>query len=244
MMRFAPVVWLAGLALGQGFEVATIKPAAETPVGQRPVLGLQVTGDRVEIRGLGLRFSIGQAYGVAAIYVFGEDWLDTKFDIAAKMPVGATAKEMPAMLQELLAERFGLRVHREKRQMPVFAMTVAKGGLKLKELPPDTPNGSKNTPQVMTTIGPLSAIGAAASFAGLRQPLLDQTGLTGKYEIPLDSALIFDGIRRGVVNDLDDSDALARMQQAVEPLGLKIERARVERDVVVVDHVEHAPTGN
>jgi uncharacterized protein (TIGR03435 family) len=231
-----------------GFEVASIKPTPNYPpytvaditAGVRRPVGLLIEGDRVEIHEMTLRFTLGQAYSVAAIYVFGEDWLDTKFDIAAKLPVGASAKQVPEMLQALLTERFSVRLHKEVRSMPIYVLTVAKNGLKLKELPPDTPNSTKNAPGSMISVGPLAAIGAAGSFAGLRRPLIDQTGLTGKYEIPLNPALIFGGTR----DNLDDSDALARMQEAVQPLGLNISRAAQPTQVVVIDHIEHTPASN
>ena len=230
------------------FEVATVKPtpnyppytAADITAGRRRAIGLRIEGDRVEIHEISLRYTLGQAYRVRPIYVLGENWLDTQFDIAAKMPAGASARHVPEMLQTLLTERFGVRAHRETRPMPVYVLTVAKSGLKLKELPPDTPNATRNAPGSMITVGALESIGAAASFAGLRQPLIDQTGLTGKYEIPLDPALIFGGTR----DDVDDSDAFFRMQEAVRPLGLNINRARVPTKVVVIDHIEHSPAEN
>src|SRR4051812_47171270 len=76
------------------FEVATIKPS--DPSG-RPVI--QTQGDRVEYRGVAIRVPLGQAFRVRPIYVFGEDWLDTKFDIVAKLPAGATAQQVPEMLR-------------------------------------------------------------------------------------------------------------------------------------------------
>lgn len=148
------------------------------------------------------------------------------------------------MLRALFTERFGVRMHTETRQMPVFVLRVAKGGFKLKELPPDTPNSSRNLPGSIVMVGTLEAIGAAGGFAGLRNPLIDQTGLTSKYEIPLNSNLIFAGIAKGGNDSLDDSDALARMQEAVEPFGLTIERARIPSEVVVIDHIEHTTSGN
>jgi uncharacterized protein (TIGR03435 family) len=242
-MRALIVVTVACLACSAqdapaavAFEVATIKPS--DPAG-RP--NMQTTGDRVDFRGLALRIPLGQAYGVRPIYVLGEDWLDTKFDIAAKIPAGATAQQVPEMLRALLTERFGVKMHTETRQMPVYVLTVAKGGFKLKELPPETPNAVRNAPGSMVNVGTLDSIGAAASFAGLRGPLINQTGLTGKYEVPLNPALIFAG---GARNTIDDSDALARMREAVEPYGLNIDRARIPTTVVVIDHIEHTPTGN
>lgn len=232
------------------FEVASIKPTPDYPPhtaddirsGRRRPIGLQVEGDRVDIREVSLRYSLGQAYRVRPIYIIGEAWLDTaKFDISAKIPAGASAQEVPEMLQSLLAERFVVRTHREIRQLSAYVLTVAKDRFKLKELPPDTPIGVRNAPGLTISIGPLAdAIGAAGSFAGLRQPLINQTGLLGKYEVPIDPALVFGGVR----DALDDADALDRMRQAVEPLGLKIDRMTLPTEVAVIDHIEHTPSGN
>ena len=73
-----------------------------------------------------------------------------RFDIQAKMPEGATEEQIPEMLQALLAERFGLKVHKSSKDTNVYALTVAKTGLKMKpaEAPPeagpdDAPGGMK-----------------------------------------------------------------------------------------------------
>jgi uncharacterized protein (TIGR03435 family) len=238
---------LAQAPKAPAFEVATIKPFPEgapiAPVaGRRPI---EVVGDRFSTYGMSVRFIIGQAYGVAAIYVFGEDWLDAKFDIDAKIPAGASEKQIPEMLRTLLAERFGLRIHRETRQMPIYALTVAKGGLKVKELPPNTPDSRKTVDGRTVNTATLEYIGAAGSFAGLAHPLRNMTGLSGKYEISLDPALIFAGIPTGNAGrDIDDSDAVSRMRQAVAPLGLEINSAKQPIDAVVVDHIEHTPKEN
>lgn len=224
------------------FEVATIKPVPADAPSARPSFG--VTGDRYEIKGLNVRFLIGQAYGVAAIYVFGEDWLDTKFDLAAKLPEGASEKQIPEMLQTLLAERFGIRIHHETRQMPIYALTVAKGGLKMKELPPDTPDSSKSAPGQMIQVGTLDFIGPASSGAGLAYPLRNMTGLKGKYEMTLDARLLFTTRANFDARTIDDSEGLARVRQAVEPLGLEINPAKQPVEAIVVDHIEHTPKDN
>jgi uncharacterized protein (TIGR03435 family) len=134
------------LALAQKpktFEVATIKTAAPlNPVniaaGQMPHVGMNVQGTRVDIGYMSLGDVIVTAYKVKQYQVTGPDWMKgQRFDILAKMPDGASKDDVPEMLQALLAERFGLKIHKEMREDPVYALVVAKGGHKLKESLPD-----------------------------------------------------------------------------------------------------------
>src|SRR5947199_7819486 len=68
-------------------------------------------------------------YQVIAPDSLGSD----RFNIAAKLPAGATRDQVPEMLQSLLADRFKLKPHREPRDFPVYALIIGKGGLKIKE---------------------------------------------------------------------------------------------------------------
>jgi uncharacterized protein (TIGR03435 family) len=236
------------------FEVASIKPTPNYPpysaedirAGRRRPMGMSIDGARVDIREMTLQYTLGQAFKVRPIYVLGEDWLaNTKFDIAATIPEGRTKQDVPDMLQVLLVERFRLRAHREMRDMPVYALVQAKSGAKLKEVPADTPDAVKNSPDSMVIVGAVTAVGAAGSFAGLRLPVVNATGLEGKYEMPLDPGIIFGGIGSRNPNSLeDDVDGFERMNQALDPLGLKLERRKVPTDVIIVDHIEHTPTEN
>lgn len=236
------------------FEVASIKPtpnyppyaAADILAGRRRPTGLSIEGARVNIREMSMQYTLAQAYGVRPIYVLGDDWLaNTKFDIAATIPEGRTKQDVPDMLQAMLAERFGLRVHREMRDMPVYALVQAKGGVKLKEVPADTPDSVKNSPNSMVMVGTLTTLGAPGSFAGLRLPVVNATGLEGRYEMELDPKIIFGGMGSRNPNSLeDDIDGFDRMNQALDPLGLKLERRKVPTAVVIVDHIERMPTEN
>jgi len=236
------------------FEVASIKPtpnyppyaAADILAGRRRAMGMSIDGARVDIREMTLQYTLGQAFGVRPIYVLGDDWLaNTKFDIAATIPGGRTKKDVPDMLQALLAERFGLRAHREMRDMPVYALVQAKGGVKLKDVPADTPDAVKNSPNSMVIVGTLNALGAPGSFAGLRLPVVNATGLEGRYEMPVDPRIIFGRMGSRNPNSLDDDiDGFDRMTQALDPLGLKLERRKVPTELVIVDHIERIPTEN
>jgi uncharacterized protein (TIGR03435 family) len=70
--------------------------------------------------------------------IVAPDWIGSeRFDVVATLPAGATPAQVPEMLQLLLAERFGLKVHKEKKEFPIYALVVGKSPLKLKEAPPE-----------------------------------------------------------------------------------------------------------
>jgi uncharacterized protein (TIGR03435 family) len=130
------------------FEVASIKSAtmptpAQVLSGQLHI-GMKVDAARVDIGTLSLAELIRIAYRVKSYQVTGPAWMSSeRFDIAAKLPEGATTEQVPEMLQALLAERFQLKIHRENKDQSVYALVVAKGGPKLKPADPDpeTPAG-------------------------------------------------------------------------------------------------------
>src|ERR1035441_2691732 len=121
-------------AVPPAFEVASVKPAPPPTPG---MIKVQMGGDpgMVDYRNVSLRTVIARAYGMKEFQISGPDWIETaRFDILAKVPPNAPKGQVPLMLQNLLAERFKLTVHREQKGMPVYAMVVGKGGLKVKPL--------------------------------------------------------------------------------------------------------------
>jgi len=124
------------------FEVATIKPAP--PINPMAIaqgklhVGMKVDQARVDIGYLSLGDLMMMAYKVKRHQVVAPDWAFTeRYDILAKMPEGANKDQAPEMLQSLLAERFGLKFHRENKEQPVYALIVGKGGHKMKDAPPE-----------------------------------------------------------------------------------------------------------
>ena len=125
------------------FEVASVKPAApldmmkvaaEIQAGHMPKVGPHVDAARAEYTYMALKELIVTAYKVKPYQITGPDWISTtRFDIVAKMPEGSTKADAPKMLQALLEDRFKLAVHRDKKENPVLALVVAKGGPKMKE---------------------------------------------------------------------------------------------------------------
>jgi len=129
------------------FEVASIRPSAPGTFGQVG-LGLHIDGSQVSIRQFALKDSIAIAFNLKQYQVTGPDWLATeKFDIVAKLPDGAPRDQVRAMLQALLLDRFQMKTHHETKDFSVYAVVVAKSGLKMKEVPADpvvdAPDGQK-----------------------------------------------------------------------------------------------------
>jgi uncharacterized protein (TIGR03435 family) len=140
------------------FEVATVKPSppldmakmmASMQAGQMPKIGAHIDADRAEYTFLDLKSLLALAYKVKPYQITGPDWMgNTRFDINAKLPDGASKDDAPQMLQALLAERFKLVAHLSSAEHPVLALVVGKGGPKLKE--------STETPVAIDESAPLA----------------------------------------------------------------------------------------
>jgi uncharacterized protein (TIGR03435 family) len=210
----------------------------------------------------------------------GPMWLDTeRYDVIAKIPEGATKDQVSLMWQNLLAERFGLKVHHEPKEFQVEELVVAKGGPKLKEtswdaatpLPPGPPqmkNGDVLSPGVVSTILPRPSGASAHTVAKaqpiskltemlsnqLGHPVLDKTGLNGRYDFTLDYALNLNGFQLppsppgtpgpGGAGD-SAADPRPDLAAAVgQQLGLRLVGGRTKLDIVVIDKIEKTPTQN
>jgi len=193
------------------FEVASVKKSAPAVAGQVNI-GVHIDSAMVRYSTLPMRSYIRMAYRVSDYQVLGPDWLATEnFDIAAKLPEGANRAQLPEMIQSLLAERFKLVLHRDKKEFPVYALVVAKNGPKLKESPPDSSPGANTTVDVNVTAGrgggvidmgngstigygrdrleakkvTLSALAVAVERL-LDRPVVDMTGIAGTYDFSLE----------------------------------------------------------
>ena len=123
------------------FGVASVRPSPplQLPLVAPVRMGMSVDGGRVDIRLMSLRDLIIVAYRIKPFQLSNTpEWMTTEvFDIMATIPASVSKAKVPEMLQVLLAERFGLKIRRENKEMPVYALTVAKDGPKFKEVPPD-----------------------------------------------------------------------------------------------------------
>ncbi len=117
------------------FEVASVKSSAG--LTDSVSIGVHVDGAQVHIAQFSLQDYIRVAYRVKNYQVTGPDWLSERFNVDAKLPAGASRDQVPDMLQALLVSRFEMKFHRASKEFPVYALTVAPGGAKLKESPLD-----------------------------------------------------------------------------------------------------------
>jgi|SRR5271157_361027 len=197
------------------FEVASIKPAEQPGANMQVNVGLHVDGAQVRFGYSSLRDLIGMAYRMRYYQVEGPDWIASeRFDISAKLPEGARREQVPEMMQALLADRFQLTLHHGAKELPVLALVAAKGGVKLKESPPDPEaNPGRGNLDIAATGGPSGVSvsfgkGSYYKFANNQfevkrltmpqfavsleryetDPVVDMTGLTGAYDFVLELA--------------------------------------------------------
>lgn len=215
------------------FEVASVK---RNPGGQGPNTRMNSSGAGLQFTAVPLLWIIAQAYKLPQSQVLGPSWMATEsYDITAKTPQNTSADQRSMMLQTLLAERFHLTAHRENKDMQVLVMTVAKGGPKMKNT--DQPNGGYRISQDgairhLNVHATMKAL--APMLAGiLHEPVVDQTELAGVFDI---------GLAWDVTSPTETTDNL--LSAAEQQLGIRIDRKKVQMEVVVVGHVERAPTEN
>ena len=118
--------FLPGAALAQpAFEVASIKPSNQT-AGEVNA-GFHIDGSQVRVGAMSFKDYIGMAYRLRAYQIQGPDWMaEQRFDLAATLPTGSTTAQFPEMMQALLAERFNLKLHHDKKEFPVYVLEVGK----------------------------------------------------------------------------------------------------------------------
>ncbi len=208
-------------------------------------------------------FFITSAYGLAEYQLSGPPWMeDTNFDMSAKIPEGTTKEQFAQMMQSLLTERFKLAFHRDKKEMPSYSLVVAKGGPKMKASSPSQPaaddaaepqgplkrdadgfpilQGHKHSGAVARGYAAERFVDETMDqFAGrlagrLGKPVIDETGLTGKYDFDL----------HWVMNEKLEEVGPNLFRAVSEQLGLKLESKKNMVDIFVVDRIEKTPTEN
>jgi len=228
------------------FEVATIKPSRPDAQGRL----LRMPNREFSTINTSLSSLLVWAYGVHARQIVGAPaWVESeKYDLAGKPDAEGqpSVQQWKEMVQKLLADRFQLKLHNDKRELTVFALVVAKGGPKLVEN-----QGDPNTGRALLFRGPgyLPARNATmTAFAGVMQsavldrPVVDQTGLTGRYDFELkwtpdETQFASLGGYRPPPTEAPDAppDLFTAIQQQI---GLKLETKKLPVDVLVIDHVE------
>jgi len=233
------------------FEVATIKPASLEQKGR--YITMQ-GNDRFVVKYYTLKLMIAAAYNLNSKEISGgPEWVDSDhFDILALTPGDTRPNhdEQMAMLRTLLADRFKLSFHREEREFSIYRLEVTKAGAKLKESAsaPDDP------PQLIATAYPdrihLPARNATMDdFTSLLQralldrPVVDGTGLKGRYDFDLDWAPDETQFGGEVPVAPQDAQAAPFFTAIKNQLGLELEATRGNAQALVIDHADR-PSAN
>ena len=241
-------------AAGKAFEVATVKRSASDAQGAR--LGPPGRG-AITIVNLPLRNIITQSFRTQRPMVFGgPSWIDEeRYDIVGKGPDPTVSNpEVWEMMRSLLIERFKLKFHVESRELPVFALTIGKNGHKLtpgekgrcaEELKQGRLCGDILVPPFGTGMYNMP-IGALITGIGARagRPVVDRTGLTGRYDINL--SWMPDGMTPERLAEIPPEirpQEMGLFEAIEQQAGLKLEPSRAQMPVLVIDSVDH-PTEN
>ena len=220
------------------FEVASVKvgqgggPPGDMPRNEDPSPGHLVMTNKP------LRLLLEWAYDLKDYQIVGPDWIvsENRYDVNAKAAGPATQDEMRPMLQSLLLERFQMKVHKESREMSVYALVRGKGAPKVTDAPAD------EQPH-------LAGNGAVAEFHAfglwrvaflltrrMDRPVLDLTGLKGVYDYKLDLSALG--------HTVEEANGPSIFSAVDQDLGLKLEGRKAPVEVLVIDHVEKVPTAN
>lgn len=285
IFSFFPGILACSAVCGQSadkrprFEVASIKRCAEregtlggtSSLGRLTVICMQPVNI---VRRAYILFENGNRNRPSKIPITGAPaWAESDlYTIEAKAEGTPNFGAMQGpMMQALLEDRFKLKVHREIREIPVYALTVPPGGAKLPPAkqacivmdadhpPPPVPKGQPRPP-VCGMGFPLSDKGfdvpggtmADVCFALsvlLDRPVIDRTGLSGAFDVHLGNSPVdlgFPATQRdpdGPTPRRDPADILAGFQSAVKKVGLKLESTKGPGEFLVIDHIER-PSSN
>jgi uncharacterized protein (TIGR03435 family) len=214
------------------FDVVSVKP---TPSGRQNQLRTDrcPNGGGFVVAGTPVMWSLTYAYRVKDFQISrAPAWLnefDSAYDIEGKPPGPVNDEQCRLMVQALFVDRFKLAVHREMKESSVYLLTTAKNGTKLREGGGVKLNGS-------VQIGPLGkpdwpdgwTMSEAATYLSnyTDRPIVDRTGLTGRYGIALDFSR----------SNNDDRPSIFTAVQ--EQLGLKLDAGKAPIEMLIIDHIQ------
>jgi uncharacterized protein (TIGR03435 family) len=220
------------------YEVATIK--LSNPENKNG--GIDMRGRHMVVTGQSAEDLVKFAYGVHAKQIVNRpDWLAIdKVDIDGVLDVEGqpNLKQMQTVVKKLLADRFQLKFHRDRKELAVYALEIAKGGPKLTRGTADRDEpGNENASRRYGIYTMKVENNSMSDFAQLMQlfvdrPVVDQTRLEGKWDFQW--SWIVDESRAP-----SDANAPPGMFTAIqEQLGLKLEATKATTDVLVIDDIE------
>ncbi|HXE64607.1 MAG TPA: TIGR03435 family protein [Bryobacteraceae bacterium] len=227
---------LSVAAIAQTFDAVSIRPD-NSGKGGGSIIGTGGADGRVTFDNISLRDCVAFAYGIADgrdYELVSPGWLDNEnFDIVATFRPGTVRPVILAMLQHMLAERFGLQVHYETKELQAYVMTVAKDGPKLK--PHTSAEEGFFYSEDYVTFRAIDMAGLSSRFSGaffhLDRPVVDRTGLKGSYDFTLNWSA-------------KDPNGPSLFTAVEEQLGLHLATEKLPFRILIVDNVNRAPTPN
>lgn len=237
-----------------GIDVATIKP---NDTGGRSLEVLTFRGRNLLTVNSSLADLMMFAYSVQMKQIIGAPgWIERdRYDIVATPDQEGipTADQVRIMIRKLLADRFQLKFHHDKKELSAFVLTLGKDGSKLRGA---QPNGNlhgigiqpaRTGAMMFANDAPIPAFTSFLQSLVLDRPVVDETGLTGRYDLtitftPDDS--LFNGHPLGFAKPEDGVEPAPNLFDAMQQqLGLKLTAEKTHVDVLVIDHVEK-PSAN
>ena len=237
---------------GPKFEAAEVHLRARSATGSQGPSGGVLRGGRYDVRNASMVDLIAMAYSInnPEMIIGGPNWLERdRFDIAAKAPDRTSPDNVKLMLQQLLAERFKLVLHKDTKAVPGYVLTTGKAPHKMKEASGPgagcgpTPNQQQGpVPMLTGTCKGVAMEAFAQLLRGLggpyiTSPVTDKTGLKGFWDFDIHftprAALALAG-----------SDAITVFDAVDQQLGLKLEQQNVAAPVIIVDSVNQTPSAN
>ena len=216
------------------FDVISVKPRAKDLLPLAP----SCRGDRFRERGLPIYYLMRWAYRLPTPRIQGlPPWAnDSIYDIEAKAPAAVGDSQCRVMVQSLLESRFKMTTHWERKEIPAYALTVGSKGPKMRLATPDDTNDFitngepfRRSPADTESEKGLSMERLAfflSSFVVIGRPVVDRTGLKGRYVVRLNYAY------------RDDEDLPSIWVAIQEQLGLRLESAKGPVEILLIDHVE------
>lgn len=224
------------------FDVASIKPNNSGKPGWilPPIARGRFTAANISLRAL-----VEIAYGVQRSRVVGGPaWVDAdRYDVDARGPADAKDSDVRLRLQELLAARFHLAVHRAMREMPAYVLTAVPNGAKLApETSGDQGLYKSRGPGVASLMGRSASIAELAESLSemLGRPVIDKTGIPGRFHFELTwsddaPAGLVQNSEPGRDRDQEKTDAPSIFAALREKLGLRLAAEKVSVDSIVID---------
>ena len=224
------------------FEVATVKRAAGGGPPGDVARNMDSSPGSFAMRNVPLRMALEFAYDLKPYQVVGPDWINNeeRYDIIARAPGPAPNDQMRQMLQALLTERFQIKLHREKKELPVYVLLRGKGALKLKPGDPNaTPTQVGSPTQIVFKNQPISRLTGMLT-ARMDRPVIDMTGISGVYDYTVETG----GLGFNGQPPADPTAGPSIFTAIQDNLGLRLESQRAPVDVLVVDQARRVPIEN